>query len=160
MYIYLYNISIVTSSMNTLKNTVQTIIFLFVFLSALLSHSPVFSWTWDTSYFPQLHEVRPANYFHSSGERWGVLFPSSTLQVWGSIVLLISTSAAPFLVSIEPPLWKQTCHNLRVWLYRQVTDILCLPGQNTQHPSFTDITKTIWLIATRPIHEWGRERNQ
>lgn len=109
--IYLHNISTVSWSMNTFKNLVQSIIFLSIFYSAFLSLSPVFIWTWAKSSFPQLHKVRQANYFHSSGERWGVLLPSSTLQVQGSVVLLIQTSAASFLVSTKPPLWNQTCYN-------------------------------------------------
>lgn len=40
----------------------------------------------------------------------------STLQVQGSVVLLIQTSAASFLVSTKPPLWNQTCHNRCVQL--------------------------------------------
>lgn len=99
-----------------------------------------------------LHKVRPANYFHSSGERWGVLLPSSTLQVWGSIQFLIRTSATSFLVSSDPPLRKQTCHN---WCVQLVAGYRHSLFTRTKCSTFLiDITRTTTWRSPRELHTW------
>lgn len=99
-----------------------------------------------------LRKVGPANYFHSLGERWGVLLPSATLQVWGrSIVLLICTPATS---STEPPSWTQTVLN---WC---VEHVLCSKGLSTPHPFLIDITDPhmaphMSMVAIRTLcHTW------
>lgn len=134
--------------MNTFKNAVQTIIFLSVLFSALLSLSPVFFWTWAPS--SSTRSGQPIIFIlQGRGE-----VSSSPLQLYKCGDQYSSWSVLlplPFLSALIHP-----CENrlaitdaFSSW---QVTDILCLQGQSARHPFLIDITRTTTWRSPRQLH--------